>query len=304
MTARWALVACAVFVAACSGPAAITEPSTSLSSSGQPEPTVTSAQPSPEPTVAPSTSSPTPTVATGDKDLAYGPEPLQRLDLFLPDGPGPHPLLLWFHGGGWVVGDKSDLPFRDLVDRGIAVASANYRGALDVYPALFEDPGTALSWLVERSDDFDLDVDRVVVGGFSAGAHLAALTVLTTHVPVAGLVGFAGPYDLRDLTNVPGNGGIGATALLALMLDCPIEDCPDRLEAVSPIVQVTGDAPPVLLQAGTADPVVDARSSESLATELEAAGVDVALELIDGGGHRVIRTDAVDAFLSRLLLGP
>ena len=236
----------------------------------------------------------------GGRAVSYGPDPLQRLDLFVPEGAGPHPLVLWLHGGGWLVGDKADLPFRDLVEQGVVVASANYRSALTEWPATFEDPGLALAAVLDDVEA-DVDPDRVVVAGFSAGAHLAALLALSGEVPVAGIMSFAGPQDLRDLTNVPGDEGLGPAALVALLLDCPPAECPERVAAASPVTLVDADAPPAYVQVGSEDQLVAAAVGQAFAAAFDDSGVPVDLEVLDGIGHQFVRTDGVDDFLVRVL---
>ncbi|MEO6784555.1 MAG: alpha/beta hydrolase, partial [Chthoniobacteraceae bacterium] len=63
------------------------------------------------------------------KDIAYveGGHEQQRLDLYLPANPGPHPLIVYVHGGAWRGGSKKDMPLGKLIARGFAVASVGYR---------------------------------------------------------------------------------------------------------------------------------------------------------------------------------
>lgn len=237
-------------------------------------------------------------------DLAYGDDPAQRVDLTLPAGSGAHPLLVWFHSGGWIVGDKVENPFADLAEQGVAVASANYRMALTEWPGTFEDPEIVVDFLRARADDDGVDPDRVVLAGFSAGGHLAMLTMLAGDVSVSAAMSFAGPLDLRDLTNIPDQGGLGAAALLALLFDCPIDECPERVADASPSARIRADAAPAFVQAGTADPLVDSQMAVDFAAAATRAGAKVDLEVIDGLGHAVERTPAVAAFLAEHLAVP
>src|SRR6185436_2730621 len=63
------------------------------------------------------------------KDIAYvgGGHEQQRLDIYLPASPAPHPLIVYVHGGAWRGGSKKDVPLRELVAQGFAVASVDYR---------------------------------------------------------------------------------------------------------------------------------------------------------------------------------
>lgn len=148
-------------------------------------------------------------------DLRYGPAEAETLDLFLPSGLGPHPLLVFLHGGFWRRLHKDDFSWvaPPYVDRGVAVAVVNYGLA----------PGTTLEdivgqvrrslvWLYRSADRYGIDRRRIVVGGHSAGGHLACMALATDwSVEAAGLpstmlaAGFAlSPLaDLAPLAAVP-----------------------------------------------------------------------------------------------------
>src|SRR3954470_21169339 len=98
--------------------------------------------------------------------------------LFRPASPGPHPVILYFHGGGWVIGDHvSDEPLiRDLCARtDCVVVSVNYRhGPEDRYPAAAEDAWAALQWVAAHTIELGGIPDDLVVAGWSAGGNLVA----------------------------------------------------------------------------------------------------------------------------------
>lgn len=118
-----------------------------------------------------------------ERDLAYGHDAAQALDLYRPAGPGPHPLIVFVHGGGWRRGDKA-MPrmvqnkVRHWLPRGWAFASINYRmlPEADVL-AQADDVARALAFLQRQAAALQLDAGRMVLIGHSAGAHLAALLV-------------------------------------------------------------------------------------------------------------------------------
>jgi acetyl esterase/lipase len=102
--------------------------------------------------------------------------------VYSPGGPGPHPTLVYYHGGGWVIGD---LYTHDGLCRSITnaarcvVVSVDYRLAPEwKYPVAAEDSYTALCWVVANAARLGVDPRRVAVGGDSAGGNLAAVATL------------------------------------------------------------------------------------------------------------------------------
>jgi acetyl esterase len=130
----------------------------------------------------------------------------------------PVPAMLWIHGGGFVLGDaEGDLasPSRLAAELAIVVVSVEYRLAPEYpYPAGFEDCYAALTWMAGASVELGIDVDRLAVGGISAGAGLAAAVALA----------------VRDR---------GGPALRLQLLETPVVD--DRVE--SPSMQAFNDTP-------------------------------------------------------------
>jgi acetyl esterase len=105
-----------------------------------------------------------------------------RVRVYVPHGPGPHPLYVFLHGGGWCVGtlDERDPRCRAIVAGArCVVASVDYRLAPEHrFPTAVEDAYAALCWLVTHASRLNLDARRVAVGGESAGANLAAVCCL------------------------------------------------------------------------------------------------------------------------------
>ncbi|WP_284387014.1 alpha/beta hydrolase [Algimonas ampicilliniresistens] len=112
---------------------------------------------------------------------AYGDNPAQIADLWLPDGPSPHPAVLMVHGGCWqkAIADRTLMNYaaEDLRQRGLAVWNIEYRGVDEIgggYPGTFLDVSMATNMLVEKGPKLGLAVEQIVAIGHSAGGHLAA----------------------------------------------------------------------------------------------------------------------------------
>ncbi len=155
---------------------------------------------------------------TAYRDVEYArPKGLsQRLDVFVPDGPGPWPLLVWVHGGGWQNGDKAlqatGSQLRQAT-RGYVVASINYRlSGVAPHPAQIHDCKAAIRWLRLHAAEYRIDPARVGAWGSSAGGHLVALLGTSGDVPalegdenpgassrVSSVVDWYGPSDLPNM---------------------------------------------------------------------------------------------------------
>lgn len=230
-------------------------------------------------------------------DVPYGPEALQRLDLYLPEGDAPVPMLLLVHGGGWSLGDKSELRWlgEKLAQQGILVAVANYRLSPAVkHPAHAQDVARAAAWLYRAGAQFGGDPARLYLGGHSAGAHLAALVALDErYLQAAGLA----PGAVRGVIGVAGavydlDARYAATPLAGLLAPAFGRD-PGRWKDAAPLAYVDQKAPPFLLVHGLNDTEAPVTSAQALAAALEGAGVAVRLELLPGHDHRSALVAAV-----------
>lgn len=117
------------------------------------------------------------------RDLSVpGPDGDIPVRVYRPEGDEPHPLLVYYHGGGWVLGtlDSVENVCRELADRtGCIVVSVDYRLAPEhQFPAAVDDAYTALEWVAENATSLGGDPTRIGVAGTSAGGNLAAATAL------------------------------------------------------------------------------------------------------------------------------
>ena len=226
----------------------------------------------------------------------------------------PPPVLLYLHGGGWVMGgiDFVDSPLRALVNRsGAVICSLGYRLAPETpFPGPLEDVLAAISWLVGKGPALGADEERIVVGGDSAGGNLAAAAALAAR-------GGRGPrpagqvliypvmnFDFDTASYREHAEGFGLTReSMRWYWDCyaPTEARSDPLAAPLRAPDLAG-LPPALVISAEHDVLRD--EAESYARRLESAGVPTTLSRYDGMVHGFFRlagaVDAGDALIDEI----
>ena len=137
-------------------------------------------------------------------DLRYGPAPRQRIDYFVPRAgatrPGAAPLLVFIHGGYWQMRAKEGFSFLAAgpLAHGFHVALVGYTLAPEAtLTGITAEVNAGLAWLRAEAGAFGADVDRMVVSGWSAGGHLAALAI--DEPGVIGALAISGIYDLAPI---------------------------------------------------------------------------------------------------------
>ena len=227
------------------------------------------------------------------RQIAYGDHPDQVGNLHLPIGEGPWPTAVLIHGGFWKWGWDRTLmtPLaRDLARRGIAAWNVEYRRVGQEgggWPGTLEDAAAALDVLAELGD---VDLDRIVTVGHSAGGHLAVWLAgrhrLRPDAPGAlpcvrpkAAVSQAGVLDLVRAAAA----GLGGGACTALLGGGP-DDVPDRYAAASPAALIPIGVS-VLLVHGGRDEIVPASQSHTYADAARAAGDSVEVVDLPGADH-------------------
>jgi acetyl esterase/lipase len=230
-------------------------------------------------------------------DIAYGSDPLQRLDVYAPEGAAvePRPVVVFWHGGRWREGDKADYRFvgAALAESGYVTVVANYRHYPQVkMPGFMQDAARAALFAAAHAHEYGGARERLYLMGHSAGAHLAALLTLDPRYfaaagqaapHIAGVIGLSGPYDFLPLLEPDDQDMFGP---------------PPLYPESQPINFVRADAPPMLLVQGLDDETVKPKNSRNLAAALQALGVPVTLKLYPKVSH----ADTVAA-LTALLRG-
>lgn len=111
------------------------------------------------------------------------------LDIYLPEhANGKIPLVVWIHGGAWMVNDKyADMGYmkntvRSFIESGYALASIDYRFSTEaIFPAQIQDCNQALEYLYQHADEYNIEREKIALIGFSAGGHLASLLGLSNN---------------------------------------------------------------------------------------------------------------------------
>ncbi|MHB1193581.1 MAG: alpha/beta hydrolase fold domain-containing protein [Longimicrobiales bacterium] len=226
-----------------------------------------------------------------------------RLDLHVPAGSGgPWPTFVFFHGGGWIIGGRETVSLHLLpwMERGWATVNVEYRLAREARaPAAVWDARHAVRWVFEHAGEHGFDTERVVLGGFSSGGHLALMAgVGGALLPeadgedarpasiddgaeprVAAVVSWFGISDVAALVE-----GERPRAFARHWLGAR-PDFVELAHALSPVERIGPHTPPILSVHGDRDPVVPFAQSERLHRVLDRAGVPNRLHVVPGGGH-------------------
>lgn len=203
----------------------------------------------------------------------YGPTSRQRLDVYQPrDQAGPHPAVIFIHGGGWNSGNKQQYQFvgAALAEAGVTAFIPNYSLYPDrKFPAFMDDIAQSIVWVARHADEYGVDARQIYLVGHSAGAHIATLVSLDPRYLQAiggdanlirGVVGLAGPYDFYPFKYAYMNDLFGT---------------PEQVFQSQPVNFARADAPPMLLLHGLKDTTVDPRNTVQLSNALRASGAQV-----------------------------
>jgi len=204
-------------------------------------------------------------------DRAYGPEPSQKLDIYIPADATDKQLdvIVFFYGGRWTYGGKEDYRFvgAAFAGKNFIVVIPDYRKYPQVrFPVFVQDGAKALAWVYEHITAFDGNPKRIHVTGHSAGAHIGALLAADAHylanegkeraLVIHDFAGLAGPYaftpDEPDLEEMFG----------------PPKNYPNMRVTTF----IDGKQPPMLLLYGDADTTVKYTNLEKLEQSIKKQG--------------------------------
>lgn len=220
--------------------------------------------------------------------------------LYRPDGEAARPALVYFHGGGWVIGSLAshDPACRRLAQvSGCVIIAVEYRLAPEHrFPAAFDDAYAATQWVMAEAASLGIDPTHIGVAGDSAGANLAAAVALKARdaggpqLSVQVLIYPAAQFDAETQSNIRNAEGYGLTT--AAMRWFSAQYIPDPADRQSPFASImnaqsVAGLPPAFVATAEFDPLCD--EGEAYAERLRAAGVPVTTIRYDGTIHGFLR---------------
>jgi acetyl esterase/lipase len=239
---------------------------------------------------------------SADRRIAYGADPLQFGELWVPKSGRRHPVIVLIHGGCW----RADLPgtelmdymAADLRDRGYAVWNIEYRRIGHPgggYPGTFRDVAAGIDYLRELAPEYGLDLRRIAVSGHSAGGHLALWAAGRDRLPgssplhlerplqVRGVVALAGIADLASYRE-NGPDACGGPTTVDGLVGAQGTDGRDVFADTSPpSLLPLGDRQIVV--SGALDHIVPPRFGQAYATAAASAGDPATSVVLEGAGH-------------------
>jgi acetyl esterase/lipase len=254
-----------------------------------------------------------PAGTTVEENIPYANDTLKKhqLDIYLPPVKKlSYPLIIWVHGGAWMLNDKhADMSYmtatiKMFMDKGYVLASIDYRHSTTaVFPANIQDCYRAIQFLYDNSSQYNIDNSRIALIGFSAGGHLASLLALSNNDHVKAfypakkkptfkinvVLDFYGPSDLLTLK---GNDNPDPNNPLTLLLGGMVSERQSLAKEASPINYADKNDPPFLIVQGEKDESVNPDQSIALSKKLTSVGVKNELVIVPGAPHYGVMFDA------------
>lgn len=225
-----------------------------------------------------------------------------KMDIYLPPHSGkPSPIVINIHGGGWNKGVKeSQTGFNSFFKQGFAVANIEYRlTGQATAPAAVEDTRCALIYLIKNAGNLNIDRNKIVIMGGSAGGHLALMGGLLGNdrrfdnncpgvddIKVAAIINKYGITDVWDWGYGPVITSKSARSWLG-----EFANNKDFAQSVSPINYINEKSPPIFIVHGNKDPIVPYQQSVDLHKKLVKKGVINTFITVDGGLHGKFNPD-------------
>jgi acetyl esterase/lipase len=245
--------------------------------------------------------------------IHYGADPLQVADLWLPEGDGPHRVVLMVHGGCWQtdIADRNIMNWiaDDLRRGGIAVWNIDYRGVDRPgggYPGTFQDVAAAADALRGQAAARHLDLSRIVAVGHSAGGHLALWLAGRPKLPAGSPLRSGDPLPIHEVISLGGlpdleetgrsDNGCG-TEVVGRLVGGGGASRPDPFADTSVPRLAPLGVPQVLIN-GNQDRIIPIPFAEGYARPMRAAGDAVRVRMLDRTGHVELVAPGTDAWIT------
>lgn len=243
------------------------------------------------------------------KNLAYSSHERQVMDLYLPEeSDGEVGLVLFIHGGAWIAGDKEGYKegLRTASDKlGYAAAAINYRYLSENVSLhdIADDIDSALGKIKQVGKERGININKVLLTGSSAGAHLAMFYAYsrkdTAPITPAAVVSYCGPTDLSDdnfyyNADLGVNSELGSFADIANLLSFACGEkftyenrasAKQALLKVSPVYYVNKNTVPTVINHGKKDTIVPFSNAQALADKFDEYGVKYDFNIYPNSGH-------------------
>jgi acetyl esterase/lipase len=238
---------------------------------------------------------------TNFTNVAYGSDPAQVMDIYLPPNRSitNTNVFIMIHGGGWNAGDKTDFTsYIDTIQRRFptyAIFNINYRlasGVLNLFPTQENDVRSAVAFIYSKRAEYKVS-DNYAILGASAGAHLALLEAYkdTTPIRIKTVIDFFGPADMTAMYNNPSFPG-GEVPIFNVMGTTPQLNS-SLYEQSSPINFITPRVTPTIILHGGSDIIVRHEQSDSLFAHLDSANVSATYVLYPTQNHGWTNSDTL-----------
>jgi acetyl esterase/lipase len=239
-------------------------------------------------------------------NVPYGTDPLQKMDMYLPAGrtTTTTKVVIIIHGGGWNLGDKSDMtsyvePLQNFLP-GYAVFNINYRLAVSastIFPTQENDVKAAVDFINSKRAEYNIS-DKFVLLGASAGAHLALLQAYKYGSPkIKAVVDFFGPTDMAAMYNDPAS-IYAPPNNIALLFGGVTPAINSSIYAQSsPITFVNAQSVPTIILHGGLDPLVKVSQATSLRDKLALNNIVHQYVFYPNEAHGWVGANLLDSYL-------
>ena len=232
-------------------------------------------------------------------DLPYGSHPEQKMDIYLPANHNKNTRTIFYiHGGGWYAGDKNEAEhwYKYFQKSGYAVICINYRlthtSANNIYPSQITDIDSAISFALNKSEEWSISKTRTIIMGASAGAQMALLYAYKFNdgKKIKAAISFCGALDLTDpkFINADMDKGTNFGTILTWYLGDTITKKPKLWKDASPINFISKSSVPTFFLHGISDEKIPYLQSAKAYSILKSFEVNCELVLLKNVNHDLL----------------